>query len=414
MKFSSIKLFKWKQFGIIDLVFHPKLTILTGANGSGKTTILNLLGQHFGWNSPQMATPAYDKEVGRYRFFAQFYKTPIIAKGNIIGEIVYDNQIKGTLSVPENDSGATYNVNILEQQPVKGFMINSHRPPYSYRQVEQLAIRKRNKNEAFSLVISSSFDRIYGNGNNRHPSNYYIKETLITWGIFGFGNEVVEGDREQINFYKGFEEVLKKMLPATLGFRRFSIRNNAEVVLETNTGHFMLDSVSGGISTIIDLAWQIYTYSTKENGEFTVLIDEVENHLHASMQRNLLPDLLKAFPEVQFIVSTHSPLIVGSVKDSNVYALQYSNNKVWSAKLDLVNKAKTATEMLRDVLGVPFTMPIWVEEKMNNITNKYSNVEINQNTLNNIRLELGEVGLESLVPDTISKVVETKRKNGKT
>ncbi|MBP7722945.1 MAG: AAA family ATPase, partial [Alphaproteobacteria bacterium] len=50
-------------------------------------------------------------------------------------------------------------------------------------------------------------------------------------------------------------------------------------------------------------------------------IDEVENHLHPSMQRQVLGDFLEAFPNVCFIVSTHSPLIVGSVIASRTSGL---------------------------------------------------------------------------------------------
>ncbi|RLB99430.1 MAG: hypothetical protein DRI57_33635, partial [Deltaproteobacteria bacterium] len=54
---------------------------------------------------------------------------------------------------------------------------------------------------------------------------------------------------------------------------------------------------------------------------------EVENHLHPTMQRQVLPDLLNAFPDTRFIVSTHSPLVVGSVKDSTIYALVYNEGR---------------------------------------------------------------------------------------
>jgi predicted ATP-dependent endonuclease of OLD family len=54
MKFKSLKISNWKQFHAIDIEFHKKLTVLTGSNASGKTTLLNLLGRHFGWDFPEL------------------------------------------------------------------------------------------------------------------------------------------------------------------------------------------------------------------------------------------------------------------------------------------------------------------------------------------------------------------------
>lgn len=104
-----------------------------------------------------------------------------------------------------------------------------------------------------------------------------------------------------------------------------------------------------------------------------MIIDEVENHLHPIMQRKVLPDLVNAFPNARFIVSTHSPLVVGSVKDSAVYALKHNSaGKVDSHQLDLHHQAKNAIEVLDEILGVSFTMPIWVEDKLNSINKNMS------------------------------------------
>lgn len=408
MKFTSLAITNWKQFEKVDIKFHPRLTILTGANGSGKSTILNLLARHFGWDSQELSTPVKDIVSGIFRFWNRFFKNS--NEDKLIGKLEYDNGKSTTIEVPNSDA-PTYQMSMPSLQSLRGFNIPSHRPVFNYRAVDHLPIRRRSKEEAFNLVYGSSREKVLGNGGG-HPTNYHIKETLITWG-YGFGNEKIEKDQEQINFYNDFENTLRKILPKTLGFKNFAIRNS-EVVLITDSGDFMIDAVSGGVSALIDLSWQIFMYATKEKDGFTVLIDEVENHLHATMQRAILPDLLEAFPYVQFIVSTHSPLIVGSVKDSAVYVLRYNqSNKVVSEELDLVNKAKTAAEILREVLGVPFTMPIWVEEKLRQITEKYSASEINQETFQNMRIELTEIGLDNLMPDAISQVIENSKTDDK-
>lgn len=409
MKFRSLKLHDWKQFGDVNINFHPNLTILTGANASGKTTILNLLAQHFGWNFQELSTPAKDKKSGIFRFFTRFFKKSTESNDFKIGGLTYDDNSTASLEVPDLDS-PQYSIQIKNRQPLTGLNIPSPRPVFTYQPISQLSIKKRKKQEAFSLVSNSTKEKVLG-GDGGHPSSYYIKETLIIWAIFGYGNKAIEADEEQIEYYNGFQEILRKVLPKSLGFKEFSIRN-AEVVLITDSGDFMLDAVSGGIGALIELAWQIYMFSTKEVSEFVVLIDEVENHLHATMQRAILPDFLTAFPNVQFIVSTHNPLIVGSVKDSNVYVLKYNkNNKVDSLSLDLVNKARTASEILREVLGVPFSMPIWVEDKLKKITEKYSASEINESNFNAMRSELAEMGLESLMPQTISEILDKNRKH---
>lgn len=53
-----------------------------------------------------------------------------------------------------------------------------------------------------------------------------------------------------------------------------------------------------------------------------VLIDEIDLHLHPQWQMTILPKLSKALPNIQFIVTTHSPLVVGSVDSENIIAIK--------------------------------------------------------------------------------------------
>ena len=125
------------------------------------------------------------------------------------------------------------------------------------------------------------------------------------------------------------------------------------------------------------------------------------------MQRQILSDLLSAFSETKFIVSTHSPLVVGSVKDSSIYALRYNDqNKIVSDKLDFDKKAKTAAEILNEVLGVSVTMPIWAEKELRDIVNEYTKIEPTEDIFINLRKKLSDVGLENLMPIAIKETLE--------
>jgi predicted ATP-binding protein involved in virulence len=58
------------------------------------------------------------------------------------------------------------------------------------------------------------------------------------------------------------------------------------------------------------------------NNSGIVLIDEIDLHLHPQWQMSILPKLSEALPNIQFIVTTHSPLVVGSVDTENIIAIK--------------------------------------------------------------------------------------------
>lgn len=248
-----------------------------------------------------------------------------------------------------------------------------------------------------------------------------MKEAIIAMAMFGEGNSRVEGNEEVLNAYLGFINALRKMLPESLGFVGISVRP-PDVVLVTKTGEFILDAASGGVMTIIDLTWRLHMFS-QMNDAFVVTIDEPENHLHPSMQRTLMGRLLKTFPNAQFVIATHSPFMVSSVKDSNVYVLRYVSTetdevengeqiqpsqsiRVIGEELDTVNKAGNASEILREVLGVRVTMPQWAEDALASIVARYREKEITPEALLELKNELSELGYDMLYPEALATLTE--------
>ncbi|MDN4727560.1 AAA family ATPase [Vibrio parahaemolyticus] len=66
--FKKVEINHWRQFERIEIDLGEKVTIITGSNGAGKTTILGVLGKTFGWDTRLLSTPAKDQESGLMRF----------------------------------------------------------------------------------------------------------------------------------------------------------------------------------------------------------------------------------------------------------------------------------------------------------------------------------------------------------
>lgn len=415
MLFKTIKISDWRQFKEIEIDFHPKITIITGANGSGKTTILRLLSQHFGWNHNLLATPKISTGTGIVEYTTGLLNSIFNAnKGipkNSVGSLTYSNDINSHIVVPES-GGVQYNVQISNQQAVVGLHINSHRSIQSYQQINSIPTSVIGAEQAYSSYFSEVMNKYQG-GYTQFSPLYRMKEAIISMATFGPGNSNVQKNPELERLFLEFKTILSKVLPPTIGFIDISIRI-PDVVLVTKAGDFVLDAASGGLMSLIDLSWQIFLFSHNKN-EFTVTIDEPENHLHPSMQRSLLGRLVTAFPKAQFIVVTHSPFVVSSVKDSFVYALRYIEDqptknegfperKVSSLKLDLNLKAATASEILRDVLGVPVTLPEWAEIDLKKITDEFCGKPITNENLDQLRSQLKNAGLSEYFPDALKIV----------
>lgn len=129
-------------------------------------------------------------------------------------------------------------------------------------------------------------------------------------------------------------------------------------------GHepFDFNSASDGFSAILDIVADLMMRMQKPGKreiDFTtpgiVLIDEVENHLHLSMQRNVFGYLEKLFPNVQFIVSTHSPFVLNSAENAVIYDLENRtlvkdglSNVTYSGIVESYFKADELSEKLRE------------------------------------------------------------------
>jgi hypothetical protein len=424
-RFRRLKIWGWRQFQSIEIELHPTLTIITGANGAGKSTILSFFTRHFGYNRSYLATPYTKGGILSFTFglFDSFRKGLGLSKptpqGVQIGEIEYDAGPVSVLRLPQSQQ-LHYSIQIENQRDVAGIHIDSHRPPNIYRHVGSFPATPPSA-AGIGNTLNSEYINYYANGQVQNGSLHHIKMTLIQMSIFGYGNNTMEPIPKLITLFTGFEEKLRILLPKSLGFKKLIIRS-PEVLLSTTTGDFLIDAASGGVIKLFEIAWQIYFYS-QDHERFVVTFDEPENHLHPSMQKSFLPNIVAAFPNIQIIAVTHSPFIISAMQDSAVYVLRYADteivtsetgddesirglmgSRVSAERLDTVNKAGSASEILREVLGITTTIPDWAEVRVGQIIGEYKGSALNEDLLKRLYAQLEKEGLASSYPAAVTSL----------
>ena len=140
-------------------------------------------------------------------------------------------------------------------------------------------------------------------------------------------------EKSQKHLDKMHDLVRSDLFPGVTDFSFKKDGDNEHVVVVFSAGKdgdMRFDELGFGYQTTLtwltDFCKRMFElYPDAENPlheEAVVLVDEIDLHLHPKWQRDLVPTLSKIFPKVQFIVTTHSPHVLQSMEDVNLYVLR--------------------------------------------------------------------------------------------
>ena len=318
-----------------------------------------------------------------------------------IGEIKYGSGQVCRLTVPANVS-EQYQIGYEGMQPLDGLLLPSHVQPFSYQTIQNIPTDPKTSSQHFQ-DYQNLVRQVYSASSIRNPA-LVIKSSIVALATFGYGNQAVSANQDFIEVFEKLQAALRIMLPPELGFQRLEVRI-PDVVLITDSGTFSLDSASGGVAALVGIAWQLSMYGADKAG-FVTVMDEPENHLHPAMQRELLPNLQHAFPDTQFVISTHSPFVVTSDQNARVYALEFVDGRVASKRLETPDLSGDYSETLRNILDVPITIPKWVEQTVADLYREMKLSGITEESVERLRSQLEELGL---LPSFFSAIQEIER-----
>ncbi len=138
-------------------------------------------------------------------------------------------------------------------------------------------------------------------------------------------NKNASEDTKYEQILKNFEDSVKKVLTAD-GEVSFRFEDTEVYLCESGKKH-PLDRLPHGFQALLGIIGTLYAAIHKQGGspdtaKGLVLIDEPETHLHVALQKRVLPLLTEVFKNIQFVVATHSPYVLNSVKDMVVYDME--------------------------------------------------------------------------------------------
>lgn len=362
MQIKSLRLENYRCFDKLSIDFDKNMTIIVGINGSGKTSILDAVSVFLEMYANGMASS------GAYNH---------IQKGNL-----KHGKDKLSLALETKDasshSGTLYSLIVSFEEGKK--YPNLLQPSFDQNKWRTFFTHFKDRPFPFTNVVYYSSKRVISNTERNNTSKTALSSAFtnafspqidfassLIWFIEKSSQEALEAKRlHNLDYFIPELSAVRMAVAQSLGEYGEPFVGETPPVLfvplkdDPNT-FFRIEELSDGYRTMLALVMDLARRMAVANKHIEwpegqtvlhspgiVLIDEVELHLHPSWQQTVLPTLLNIFPNVQFIVTTHSPQVLTSISANHICVLK--DGEVFSFSEE--TEGAEASRVLEDVLGV--------------------------------------------------------------
>ena len=298
-----------------------KHLILTGKNGSGKTSILEALVKYFLYVT---SDNYYSIEYVNNRYKEYNDQLDNLKKQKDSDEkIVKINNIEKSIGAWKKDyeiwnNGAIANINsisFLQNKFKQGNFIFAY-----YKAEREFQVEK------YKNIEKIQFQDKYSITDN--PGAKLTKYLVDLKATQAFSKDNVKVEKIDRWFHE-FENILKTIFEDAALELRFNDETFQFSICESGREPFDFNTMSSGYSAVFDIINDLIIRMEARSGlrtefdmEGVVLVDEIETHLHLELQKKILPILTKLFPNIQFVITTHSPFILSSLDNAVIYDLE--------------------------------------------------------------------------------------------
>jgi len=360
-KIKSITLQNIKLFDDITIEFEDSVCFI-GHNGSGKSAILRSLSLALSYTNDFLTID--EKNIIGYDFlktneFNNYGKPTNEKKGNIIVDFcINDESLSNKIEITKM-SGGSYeflmpeNKIIEENNKFKFLVIGFPQNRYTKNKINFESSNEPHISDLKSIIFNED------SGINKLFAKFIVD------------NEKNENVKPVVNKIK---EIIKTIIESEFDIAEIERdeSNQETLLIKTNENPDGIDAelLSDGYKDLI--GWIGYFckkmyYAAKQKNRFEnisaiCLIDEIDTYLHPKWQRKILSVLINNFPNTQFIVTTHSPLILQGQK--NIIELKNENNNI-TPVLHLDNAEFSYKTIMKEYFGIDFPFSFETEKIYN-------------------------------------------------
>lgn len=381
MKIRSLTL---KHIGVFEdetIVFPEKkekdkaeIHILTGQNGTGKTTILQALAIKMLDLSPFKELETLISVSFKNNFYKRWSVYDYNGEGG--GEVVLDNGNKliingflaGSIIVFEDNNfdrifaerhKKLYQLTLKEyaQEYVCNFIAFAY-SGYRFIQHEE-NVETQEKVNYNPLEKALEFDKTFAQ--NDYTLNQWLAINSSKRALARESGDVKGVERYDKNI-KNIELIIQEITGKSIKFETV-YDTNIKIVANVEGKKLDFDLLPDGLRSLIswigDLLMRMDALKWENDlpvfeREFILFLDEIEVHLHPSWQRKVLPVVQKLFKNAQIFITTHSPFIVNSIDGAYIYELKLDAEGKCKVELPIgiSDTAKSIDEVLNEVYDI--------------------------------------------------------------
>ena len=356
MKLKRVEIENYRAIRKLDLPLNSSLVVLHGDNAHGKTSVLSAIATGLG--SISMLLPGVSG-IGFRKTDGRGLRQVRVGLTTIDG-VAWDRRMRG----PRRTTGrrdlkeamdAIVGADWVDADPVD-------LPIVAFYDTDRAVFDQPQRRTGFKTEFPR-YAALEGALSARTDFRDFFK-----W-FYAKENEELREQKERLDFshrlddLKAVRRAIKTMVPGVSNPRikprplRFVVSVERE---DGKTEELSMDQLSGGYRIMLALAADLARRMAQGNphlddplqSEAVVLIDEIELHLHPSWQQRILADLARAFPNTQFIVSTHSPQVLTTVKPEHVIELRRENGGIVAEPASAPTYGAEAGDVLATVMGV--------------------------------------------------------------